>query len=80
MALGELGDARGVEPLIAALKDESKYVRHFAAEALGKLGDARGVEPLRELLGDEDDGIRKGAAEALKRLRGQPRPGGPAQR
>ena len=37
-ALGEIGDARAIEPLIDALKDESEYVRSAAAEALDKLG------------------------------------------
>ena len=70
-ALGELGDARAVEPLIAALKDESEVVRWSAARTLGELGNARAVEPLKELLGDEDAAVRTAAAEALKRLRGQ---------
>jgi HEAT repeat protein len=39
--LGNLGDKRAVEPLIAALKDNDETVRLHAAEALGNLGDAR---------------------------------------
>lgn len=42
--LGQLGDARAVEPLIAALKNER--VCRDAAIALGQIGDARAVEPL----------------------------------
>jgi HEAT repeat protein len=36
-ALGKIGDARAVEPLIAALKDEEWHVRKAAAEALVSL-------------------------------------------
>jgi HEAT repeat protein len=45
-ALGEIGDARAVPPLIAALNDEHMSLRWDAADALGKIGDARAVEPL----------------------------------
>ena len=49
--LGEIGDARAVEPLIAELRDayEDSLGRLHgigAAEALGEIGDARAVEPL----------------------------------
>lgn len=59
-ALGKIGDARAVEPLIKALMREDekgikydqnwKYVRLEAAEALGKIGDARAVNPLIQAL------------------------------
>ena len=52
-ALGKIGDARAVEPLIQALKDRDYDVRGKAAEALGKIGDARAVEPLIQALKDE---------------------------
>jgi len=42
--LGQIGDARAVEPLITALKDTG--VRYASAYALGKIGDARAIEPL----------------------------------
>jgi len=67
-ALGELEDPRAVEPLIAALKDESFSVRKAAAEALGKIGDTRAVEPLSAALKDKDSDVRKAAAEALVSL------------
>lgn len=35
--LGQLGDGRAVEPLVAALRDEDESVRESAAEALGRL-------------------------------------------
>jgi HEAT repeat protein len=45
-ALGTIGDARAVEPLITALSNEDLNVRKGAAKALGMIGDARAVEPL----------------------------------
>jgi HEAT repeat protein len=45
--LGDIGDVRAVEPLIAVVqKDGNRDVRKAAARALGKLKDRRGVEPL----------------------------------
>jgi hypothetical protein len=61
-----------VEPLIAALSDQSKIVRKAAAEALGKIGDARAVEPLIAALRDQSEFVREAAAEALDRLGWQP--------
>lgn len=53
-ALGEIGDARAVDPLIDALQDEDRRVRERAARALGKIGDARAVGPLIEALKNEN--------------------------
>jgi HEAT repeat protein len=57
-ALGELGDSRAVEQLIAALRDESFVVRENVARALGVIGDARAVEPLIAALGHPSLSIR----------------------
>ena len=71
-ALGQLGDARAVKPLLAALKDNkwswSSRLRETAAEALGKLGDARAVEPLIAALKDKELSVRLAAAGALGEL------------
>lgn len=53
-ALGQLGDARAVEPLIQALGHSSNAMRKAVVRTLGQLGDDRAVEPLREWLGYED--------------------------
>ena len=45
-ALGEIGDTRAVEPLIAALKDSRYSVGQQAALALGSMRDARAVMAL----------------------------------
>lgn len=57
-ALGEIGDARAIEPLIAALKDDDLPVRWVAAGALFEFRDARTLEPLATL--EEDDLLIKG--------------------
>jgi len=53
-ALGKLGDAQAVEPLIAVLKDGGYLLYKAAAKALGELGDARAVKPLINALKNKD--------------------------
>jgi DNA-directed RNA polymerase subunit RPC12/RpoP len=62
--LGDIGDARAVEPLIIALKDKYENVRSFAAEALGKIGDARAIEPLDIASVDKNERVSQKAYEA----------------
>ncbi len=64
-ALGTLGAVRALEPLLAALEDESPDVRREAAKALGHIGDPRAVERLVALAEDESDPAHWGASEAL---------------
>jgi HEAT repeat protein len=56
--LGELGDKRVVEPLIATLKDSNELVRAAAVKALGKLRDVRVIEPLIATLDDPNQQVR----------------------
>jgi HEAT repeat protein len=64
-ALGTIGDARAVEPLIIrALGDSDHGVRWNAAEALGKIGEPT-VEPLIRALVDGSNDVRQNAAQAL---------------
>jgi len=64
-ALGEIGDNRAVEPLLAALKsDETSGVRWKAVEALAKLGTPA-VAGLIGALQHEDDDVRWKAAIGL---------------
>lgn len=51
-ALGEIGDPRALEPLIAALRDKDKSLTLVAAEALGQIGDPRAIEPLISIFKD----------------------------
>jgi HEAT repeat protein len=72
-ALGRLGDARAVEPLLAALRERNPHNRQEAATALGLLGDPRAIGPLIDAFriesGDiEDITAWKDAARALARL------------
>lgn len=75
-ALGKIKDAKAVDSLIRALKDdEDGVVRMSVAEALGKtiealgkIGDARAVQPLLRALKDEDQNIQCKAAEALGKI------------
>jgi HEAT repeat protein len=66
--LGDLADARGVEPLIAALEDEES-VRSAAARALIDFRDPRAVEPMIKALGYTDYYTRHFAIIALRELK-----------
>jgi HEAT repeats len=64
--LGVLGDARAIEHLLLATKDEYAYVRAEAAFGLGRLKALSAEKRLRELaLDDWDAGVRGRAKEAL---------------
>jgi len=81
-ALGEIGDPRAVEPLIAALAQPEaspldppeedpapqKRALRTVADALGNLGDPRAVEPLIDALADDAPSVRRSAAAALGRI------------
>ncbi len=71
-ALGEIGDVRALQPLIAKLQGTDWEVRHFAAKALGQIGDKRALEPLLAVLKDRDHIVGEAAAQALDRLSWQP--------
>ena len=75
-ALGEIGDAGAVEPLITLLKhEEMGGVRWKTAESLVKIG-APSVEPLISVLQHSDSDVRWKAAIALGEIR-DPRAIGP---
>lgn len=63
-ALGEIGDPRAVEPLIAALQEDGDH-RAAVVTALGKLGDPRAVEALISQLWTDSAEQRRAAATAL---------------
>ncbi|MDY7095049.1 MAG: M56 family metallopeptidase [Acidobacteriota bacterium] len=70
--LGQVGDERSVEPLLAMTGDPDAGVREMVAWALGRVGDERSVKPLLELLEDSSASVRAKAAWALG-LRGDQR-------
>ena len=69
-ALGWIGDARAVSPLLLFLSEgePSDALRELAAEALGRIGDVRAVSPLIAALEDSNEWVRRAAAEALGNL------------
>lgn len=66
--LGELGNPRAVEPLMASLEDSDRAVRAEAVRALQRLADPRAVEPLLAALEDSYNDVRAEAARALQQL------------
>ncbi|GAI23533.1 unnamed protein product, partial [marine sediment metagenome] len=67
-SLGKTKDARAVEPLIQALKDEDAYIRRAAAKALVRIGQPA-MGPLLQALKDEGSRVRQKAAWALIEMR-----------
>jgi cyclophilin family peptidyl-prolyl cis-trans isomerase/HEAT repeat protein len=68
LALGRLGDARGVRNLVPLLRDPDASVAATAAFALGQLGDTASVAPLAAALRDPRAGVAAEAAYALGKL------------
>ena len=68
-ALGRIGDAKAVKPLIEALKDENEYVRRVVAEVLGRIGDDKAIDALTEALKDESIYVRSIAKIALDEIK-----------
>lgn len=68
-ALGEIGDVRAVEPLIAAWGYRNRNVGPAVAHALGQIGAVRSVEPLIYWLKRRDEpALQVATAEALVRI------------
>jgi len=68
-ALGQQGDRRAVQSLVAALRDKNETVCASAAEALGQLEASQAVEPLISvLLTRKEAAARTSAAAALGEL------------
>jgi HEAT repeat protein len=68
LALGEQRDARAVEALIEALKDEDTNVRYHAIEALGKLKAVDAVDALAEIAESRDFFLGFAALDALAKI------------
>lgn len=68
-ALGWIGDARAVTPLLGLLGPETENsLRELAIEALGRIGDPRALPPILQALTHADEWVRRAAAEALGEL------------
>ncbi len=70
-ALGAVRSRAGVEPLIAALTNETNSldVRRAAAESLGMIGDSSATSALETALTSHDPYLSDAARMALRRLR-----------
>ena len=69
-ALGQIEDAQGVEPLVAALKDSDIEVRATAAWALGQIESPSAREGLMAAQQDESGSVRRAATWALRQIDG----------
>jgi HEAT repeat protein len=77
-AMGEIGDPRGIDPLILALEDSVFLVRKGAAFGLGKMAETviamaperqkQSLEALIRTLGDDSYVVRYPAAQALEKI------------
>lgn len=70
-ALGKVGEAEAVEPLIDTLDDQGA-VKEVAVLSLGEIGDSRAVDALISVLGEDDWEVCSSAAKALGKI-GDPR-------
>ena len=70
-ALGLIGDATAVKPIVAALKDESPMVRGMAAEALTYIRDLSVLDSLLETLQDPSAEVRYWGAFAVGQIGGE---------
>jgi len=68
IALGHIGDCRGVPALVEIIEENDRDLLVTTAGALARLGDARAFEPLITLLGDDDLSVRHAAIGALNSI------------
>jgi len=73
LAIGRIGDKRGVEPLVNTLrKDENESARAMAAFALGEIEDAQAAAALLDVANSSNESapVRARAVEALGKIAG----------
>jgi HEAT repeat protein len=66
--LGNIGDPRAVEPLIACLQDENVGVRRSAAIALSKMVDHNALGTVAQSLAHVDVAARRDIVEAVRKI------------
>jgi HEAT repeat protein len=64
LCLGKTGDARAIQPLLAALDDEAQPVRSLAPQALAEMGESV-LEQVIPLLRHQSARVRLGATRAV---------------
>jgi len=67
-ALGQIEDARAVEPLMTFLNHKESIIRECTAASLGNLRDSRAVKSLIAALNDEQERVRWYAADSLGKI------------
>ena len=72
-ALAVVGDRRAIDPLLTALRQETKEIRQAAADALGSFASSALVETVTELLNTDDALTRGYAVQALGAMRARSR-------
>jgi HEAT repeat protein len=60
-----------IDPLILALRDDSEWVRTYAAISLGKTGDTRALIPLIRSFSDRNTDVHRSVKQAFDKLGGQ---------
>ncbi len=70
VALGDLGEKKTVNRLIAKLGDRELNVQIAAVQSLGKLADERAIEPLIKAMASKNEELRKRCRLALSRITG----------
>jgi HEAT repeat protein len=70
-ALGEMGDPRGFDILVEAIKSDQSLLYTAAISAFGELGDPRAIPLLIPFHSDEDWQVRYRIAQPLNRLGGE---------
>jgi len=68
LAIGRIGDKRGVEPLLEGLSDTDAETQIYTLSALGLIGDNSAVPGVAKQLKHEDPSVRKVAAYVLGSL------------
>lgn len=57
-----------IEPLILALRDDSEWVRTYAAISLGRTGDPRSIIPLIRSFSDRNTDVHRNVSKAFEKL------------
>lgn len=57
-----------IEPLITALRDDSEWVRTYAAISLGRTGDKRAIAPLIRSFSDRNADVHRNIIKSFKNL------------
>lgn len=67
-AAGLISNSKLTEPLLIALRDDSEWVRTYAAISLGKTGDKRAIIPLIRSFSDRNTEIHRSIIDAFQSL------------